>query len=106
MDGIFFNIVSVFIRQSDVSRPLTAQRFRNGKHTLTIESQGHKQQFTLPKLPLGSWVDFICGARYSPGPDGLFELWMNGQRIASYSGPLADARSKNSFYRKIGLYRD
>jgi hypothetical protein len=72
----------------------------------TIESQGRKQQFTLPKLPLGSWVDFICRARYWPGPDRRFELWMNGQRTASYSGPLADPGSKNSFYHKIGLYRD
>jgi hypothetical protein len=93
-------------KQSDVSRPLTAQRFRNGKHTLTVESQGRKRQYRLPNLPLGKWVDFVCRARYSPDKDGLFQLWMNGTQVASYSGPLADPANKNAFYHKIGLYRD
>jgi hypothetical protein len=93
-------------KQSDVSRPLTAQRFRNGKHTLTVESHGKKREFRLPDLPLGKWVDFVCHARYSPASDGAFEFWMNGKKVASYSGPLADSGSKNAFYHKIGLYRD
>jgi hypothetical protein len=93
-------------KQSDVSRPLTAQRFRNGKHTLTVESQGRRKEFTLPSLPRGVWVDFVCHARYSPRTNGLFEMWMNGQLVASYSGPLADPEAKDAFYHKIGLYRD
>jgi hypothetical protein len=93
-------------KQSDVSRPLTAQRFRNGKHTLTVESHGKKREFRLPDLPLGKWADFVCHARYSTASDGAFELWMNGKKVASYSGPLADSGSKNAFYHKIGLYRD
>jgi hypothetical protein len=93
-------------KQSDVARPLTAQRFRNGKHTLTVESHGRKHEYRLPDLPLGKWVDIVCRARYSTGEDGLFQLWMDGRQIASYSGPLADPASKNAFYHKIGLYRD
>jgi hypothetical protein len=93
-------------KQSDVSRPLTAQRFRNGKHTLTIESQGKKREYRLPNLPLEKWVDFVCRARYSVDKNGSFQLWMNGHLVASYSGPLADPGSKNAFYHKIGLYRD
>ena len=93
-------------KQSDVSRPLTAQRFRNGKHTITVESQGGRKEFRLPALPLGKWVDFVCFARYSPGKNGAFQFWMNGRQVVSYSGPLADPSSKNAFYHKIGLYRD
>lgn len=93
-------------KQSDVVRPLTAQRFRNGKHTLTIEAKGKKKQYRLPKLPLGQWVDFVCHARYAPGDDGRFELWMDGRSVATYSGPLAEPAFKNAFYHKIGLYRD
>jgi hypothetical protein len=93
-------------KQSDVSRPLTAQRFRNGRHTLTVESQGRKETFKLPDLPVGRWVDFVCRARYSAGKDGAFEMWMDGGKVASYAGPLADPQNKNAFYHKIGLYRD
>ncbi|GEM_PF-2689061 len=93
-------------KQSDVSRPLTAQRFRNGKHTLTVESQGLKKEYRLPPLPLGKWVDMIYHARYSAEQDGIFQVWMNGKQVVSYSGPLADRDAKNAFYHKIGLYRD
>jgi hypothetical protein len=93
-------------KQSDVSRPLTAQRFRNGKHTLTVESQGRKKTYDLPPIPLGKWVDMIYHARYSPGEDGIFQVWMDGKEVVSYTGPLADPDHKNAFYDKIGLYRD
>src|SRR5207249_7454585 len=57
-----------------VSRPLTAQRFRNGKHTFTIEAQGQKKEFRLPALRLGYWDDFVFRVRYSTGNDGLAEV--------------------------------
>lgn len=93
-------------KQTDASRPLIAQRFRDGKHTLTVESHGKKREFRLPDLPLGKWADFVCRARYSTGADGAVEFWMNGKKVASYSGPVAEEAGKNAFYHKIGLYRD
>lgn len=93
-------------KQSDVSRPLTAERYRNGKHTFTIESQGHKKSYKLPPIPLGHWVDMVFQSRYATGDDGLAQVWMNGKLVVSYHGPLADPKFKNAFYHKIGLYRD
>jgi hypothetical protein len=93
-------------KQSDVSRPIVAQRFRNGKHTVTIESQGRKKSYKLPRIPLGQWIDMVYHLRYSTGADGLVEIWMNGKQVVSYSGPAADPNAKNAFYNKIGLYRD
>jgi hypothetical protein len=99
-------LVIASCKQSDVARPLTAQRFRKGRHTITVESHGKKREFRLPQLPLGKWTDFVYRSRYSPGNDGLFQIWMDGKQVASYTGPLADPNNKNSFYHKIGLYRD
>jgi hypothetical protein len=48
----------------------------------------------------------IYHARYSAEQDGIFQVWMNGKQVVSYSGPLADRDAKNAFYHKIGLYRD
>ncbi len=93
-------------KQSDVSRPIVAQRFRNGKHTVTVESQGRKESYDLPLIPLGQWIDMIYHLRYSTGADGLVEIWMNGKQVVRYSGPAADPDAKNAFYNKIGLYRD
>ena len=93
-------------KQSDVPRPITAQRFRNGRHTFTVESQGRKESYSLPPISLGEWVDMIYHMRYSTGKDGLAEVWMNGKRVVEYRGPTAEAAAKNAFYHKIGLYRD
>lgn len=93
-------------KQGDVSRPIMAQRYRNGKHTLTVESHGKKKEFTLPPFKHGEWVDMIYRLRYSVSTDGLVEVWMNGKPVASYSGPTAEEGFKDTFYHKIGLYRD
>ena len=93
-------------KQSDVSRPITAQRYRNGEHTLTVESQGGKKTYKLPPIVQGRWMDMIYHVRYSTDKDGVVEVWMNGRRVVNYSGPTAEAYAKNAFYNKIGLYRD
>src|SRR5580658_877037 len=93
-------------KQSDVPRPLTAERFRAGKHTFTVESQGRKETYNLPEIPLGRWVDVVCRSRYSTNNDGCVQVWMNGREVVSYKGPLGDPKAKNAFYHKIGLYRD
>jgi hypothetical protein len=93
-------------KQSDVSRPIMAQRYRNGEHTLTVEAQGRKEKYDLPPITKNKWIDMIYHLRYSTGKDGLVEVWMNGKRVVAYSGPTAEADAKNAFYNKIGLYRD
>jgi hypothetical protein len=99
-------LVIAQFKQLDVSRPIVAQRFRNDKHTVTVESQGRKESYKLPPIPLGQWVDMVYHLRYSTGTDGLVEIWMNGKQVVRYSGPAADPNAKNAFYNKIGLYRD
>jgi hypothetical protein len=93
-------------KQADVPRPIVAQRFRNGRHTFTIESQGRRKEYTLPKLTLGRWCDMIYHVRYATNETGLVEVWMNGKQVVSYRGPTAEPGFKNAFYHKIGLYRD
>jgi hypothetical protein len=93
-------------KQSDVGRPIVAQRYRNGKHSLTVESQGRRKEYQMPPITQGQWADMIFHVRYSPTNDGLVEVWMDGKRVVAYSGPAAEAGAKDAFYNKIGLYRD
>lgn len=93
-------------KQSDVSRPIVGQRYSNGEHTLTIESQGRKKKYHLPDIRIGRWMDMLYHIRYSAGSDGLVEVWADGAKVVSYSGPAADPNAKDAFYNKIGLYRD
>lgn len=93
-------------KQSDVARPILAQRFRNGRHTFTVESQGQRKEYTLPKLSLGQWHDIKYRVRYETNSNGFVEAWFDGKSVVKYSGPTAEPSIKNSFYHKFGLYRD
>ncbi|HUS36092.1 MAG TPA: polysaccharide lyase [Verrucomicrobiae bacterium] len=93
-------------KQSDVARPIVAERFRKGRHTFTIESQGRRKEFALPKITLGSWHDIRYRVRYETNSTGLVEAWFDGKKVVDYRGPTAEAGYKNAFYQKFGLYRD
>jgi hypothetical protein len=103
-------LVITQFKQSDVEgTPLVAQRFRAGRHTLTIRSLrdgGSARTYRLPELRLGHWVDMVYHLRYSTGDDGRIEVWMDGRRVVSYAGPTASEKGAARFYHKVGLYRD
>jgi hypothetical protein len=48
----------------------------------------------------------VWHVRYSADADGLVEVWMDGTRAMSHRGATAVKDRENSFYHKIGLYRD
>jgi hypothetical protein len=93
------------IKQSDGDGPLIAQRYRDGAHTISIESHGKKKRYTLPKIRKGEWQDMIYRVRYHD-QDGYIDMWMNGKKVVTYKGPLGNSELRNLFYHKIGLYRD
>jgi hypothetical protein len=97
-------------KQSDVEgSPLIGQRFRDGRHYLTIRppgAAGNGRSYRLPNLRLGRWADLVYHVHYSYGDDGRIEVWMDGNRVVSYEGPTASQTGANRFYHKVGLYRD
>jgi hypothetical protein len=93
------------IKQSDGDGPLIAERYRDGAHTISIESHGKKKRFTLPRIRKGEWQDIIYRVRYHD-KDGYIDIWMNGKKVATYKGPLGSSEFRNFFYHKMGLYRD
>lgn len=98
------------VKQSDVEgSPLIGQRFRAGRHTLSIRppgASGSGQVHRLPELRLGRWLDMVYHVRYAHGDDGRIEVWMDRERVVSYAGPTAARDRADRFYHKVGLYRD
>ena len=90
--------------------PLVAQRFRNGEHYLTIRipiaASEETRRFPLPQITFGRWNDMIYHVRFSANMDGCVEVWMNGVQVVFHAGPNSVENGENSFYHKIGLYRD
>lgn len=95
-------------KQDGVESPLIAERYRGGKHYVTINSLSADEayRFPLPPIQLGKWNDMVFHVIYSAAENGLVEIWMNGEQIVTQRGSTADANSPNRFYNKIGLYRD
>ncbi len=98
-------------KQNGISgSPLVAQRFRDGKHELTIRvpdsALGRWKRFALPKVEFGRWNDMVYHIRFSSGPDGSVNVWMNGARVAAYKGATAFKKGEDLIYNKFGLYRD
>ena len=93
-------------KQSNVARPILAQRFRKGRHTLTIESQGKRREYALPKITLGRWHDIRYRVRYETNSSGFVQVWLDGNKVVDYRGATAEPEYKNAFYHKFGLYRD
>ena len=103
-------LVIASCKQSDVEgSPLIGQRFRGGRHTLSIRAPGVRgsgKSYPLPDLRLGQWADMVYHVRYATGDDGRIEVWMNGTRAVMYAGPTASKAGADRFYHKVGLYRD
>ncbi len=93
-------------KQSDVPRPIVAERFRRGRHTLTIEAQKKRSIYALPTITLGKWHDVQYEIRYANDRSGKVVVWFDGAKVVDYTGPTAEPGSKNAFYHKMGLYRD
>ncbi len=90
--------------------PAVAQRYRAGRHHLTIRDwaspQGERRYFTLPEIAFERWVDMVYHIRFSPGEDGIVEVWVNGAGVVSHTGATASRIGENRIYNKVGLYRD
>jgi hypothetical protein len=92
--------------------PVVAQRFRDGRHDVTIRVPGGRnpssdtRRYRLPPIAFGEWNDVVCHARFSRGGDGLVEMWMNGKKVLTHKGPQCFPGGEDAVYHKFGLYRD
>lgn len=93
--------------------PVIALRYEGG--VLSISSQTGPTKKTLYRTKdeiRGRWVDFVFHIRFSRHPDGLLRVWMDGANVLSLQGPTTYGEDQgyslksNTFYFKMGLYRD
>ena len=52
----------------------------------------------------GGWTDWVIHAKWSYGSDGLLEIWRDGKKVASKTGPNAYKTQQPGFV-KLGLYK-
>ena len=59
--------------------------------------------YDLGPLVRGAWQDFIVHVRWSPGPDGIVDVWRNGRAVAHATAP--NIGIGLGTYVKQGFYR-
>jgi hypothetical protein len=98
-------------KQSELEgSPIVAQRFRAGQHYLTVRDVETSGQwsgvFELPAIVPGKWHDMVFHVRFAHDSSGFVDVWMDGAAVVCFAGPTASPRGAETFYHKVGLYRD
>jgi hypothetical protein len=93
--------------------PVLAHRYGGGTFVVDIRYSSRKLQrandgerrvlYEQKTFPKGVWHDFLYRIRWSHGPDGLVEGWLDGKPIIDYKGPVG-YNDRDGPYFKFGLY--
>lgn len=62
------------------------------------------QRLTLGTIAPGVWTDWAFQVKWSYGPDGILQVWKDGQLVASHYGPNTFNDDKGP-YLKLGIYK-
>jgi hypothetical protein len=93
--------------------PILAVRYQSGNLFITLTTDsGRRRLYELKDEIRNRWLDFKFRLRFSKQPNGEIEVFLNDKNIISYKGVTGYTEkrgylsTKNTFYFKMGLYRD
>lgn len=91
--------------------PVLATRYRNGRLSITINTDNGREELyaaggpTAPALH-DRWSELRYRVRFAKDRSGVLDVWLDGEQIVSYRGLLAYESDFNRFRFRNGLYRD
>jgi hypothetical protein len=65
---------------------------------------GGQRDYDLGPYRRNVWTDWVVHVKWSYGPDGLLQVWKNGEKVIDQTGPNAFNDAKGPFF-KMGLYK-
>ncbi len=86
--------------------PILAHRYNKGTFYVTYDNANVQEKvlYEDPAFARGAWHDFVYHARWSEGPDGYIEGWIDGRKAVEFHGPTLYPDSKLGPYFKFGVY--
>ena len=82
-----------------------------GGRTLQIfrtrgSNSSNEVMYRYPEIPIrfGRWMDFVFKFRHATDSSGLLQVWMDGEQIVNYAGPLGFNTPGYRDYAKFGYY--
>ncbi len=94
------NFMVTFQRQADTTQPGLLTLLGYGG----VNSGDGPYQATVGEIRKNVWYDFVYHVRWSSGPDGFFDAWVNGKRVLSHQGPTLYAGQ--GVYLKLANYHN
>jgi len=69
-------------------------------------SSSNEVMYRYPEIPIrfGRWMDFVFKFRHATDSSGLLQVWMDGEQIVDYRGPLGFNTPGYRDYAKFGYY--
>jgi hypothetical protein len=93
--------------------PVLAIRYQSGKLFITLTTDsGRRRLYELKDEIRNRWLDFKFRVRFSKQSNGEIEAFLNDKNIITYKGITGFSEKRdyyeknNTFYFKMGLYRD
>lgn len=101
--------------EGETSRsPVLALRIEGSKLYITSRSSKQKIQstndgpeqihYSLNEFPKNKWLDFVVKASWSYHWDGMLLVWLNGDQVIKYNGPLGYNDDRGPYF-KFGVYK-
>lgn len=74
--------------------------------TSTSPTQSNSVTYRYPQIPLpfGQWMTFVIKFRHAIDSSGVLQIWMDGNQIVDYAGPLGYYTPGYLDYAKFGYY--
>lgn len=102
------------VKGQPAQRPQLALRLVDGSLRLTLwndavfAAQGERGDglfvYETRDFPRGEWLDMRYRVKWSPGDDGLAQVWINGRQVTDYRGPIGYKADVYGPYFKLGIY--
>jgi len=78
---------------------------RSSKKRIQTNNRGPQvEHFRMQNFPRDEWIDFVVKAVWSHKSKGTLNMWLNGNQIISYEGPIGYNDRKGPYF-KFGLYK-
>ena len=68
------------------------------------KAYGGKLMHNLTKYQTGRWTDWVFHVKWSPGADGLLQVWQDGKKVIDKPGPIGFNDQVGPYF-KMGLYK-
>ncbi|MBN1509154.1 MAG: heparin lyase I family protein [Sedimentisphaerales bacterium] len=65
---------------------------------------GGQREYDLGPYQKNLWTDWVVHVKWSFEPDGILQVWKNGEKVIDYTGPNAFNDARGPFF-KMGLYK-